>query len=186
MRHTLNAHRVPGLPAIVLAALALTPGAAELAAQAAEGDTVRISTAWGRSVYQLRAIRGDTVVVEEDDAIFGIPRSHIDRIEVGTRRGPEQVVYGALIGAGIGAAAGAVLGFGLGTSCESGELGCVPAGEAAAAGGLVLGAVGGIAGLAAGALAPWSWKRVDAEELAIGAAPGPDGLSLQVSFRPGR
>lgn len=175
-------------PAVIVAALALAPGPAELDAQAAAGATVRITIGQAKGIYQLQAIRGDTVFVQEYDATRGIPLSRIDRIEVGTRRGPGRIVAAALLGAGFGAAAGAALGLVSGDDCDGTRTFCFgwSAEEKATAGAVILGAVGGIGGSIMAARSPWSWKRVGPDDLAIRAAPSPGGLSLRVSFKPAR
>lgn len=188
MPELMNALGALRRPAVLVAALALAPGAAELDAQAAAGDTVRITTGRAKGIYQLQAIRGDTVFVQEYDATRGIPLSRIDRIEVGTRRGPGRILASGLAGALLGATVGAVLGGASGDDCDGTTTFCFgwSAQEKATAGAVILGAVGGIGGLIMGARSPWSWKRVGPDDLAIRAAPSPAGLSLRVSFKPAR
>lgn len=183
-----NTLRALRRPAVIIAALTLASGAAELDAQAVAGDTVRITTGRAKGIYEFRAIRGDTVVVREHDAAVGIPLSRIDRIEVGTRRGPERIVLGAILGVGIGAATGALVGRASGDDCDGTTTFCLgmSADEKASFGAVALGAIGFIGGAIIGAQSPWSWKRVGPENLALQAAPTLDGFSLQVSFRPGR
>ncbi|MGK7310888.1 MAG: hypothetical protein ACN0LA_01495 [Candidatus Longimicrobiales bacterium M2_2A_002] len=188
MPNLINALRALRRPVVFAAAIAVSAGAAELAAQVSVGQTIRITTSQNRGVYQLRALRADTVVVQAGDTTLAFALSDIERIELGSRRGAERLFYGALFGAGIGAATGAVLGLASGDDCDGTTTFCFgwSAGEKATTGAVVLGAIGGIGGAIIGAQNPWSWKRIGPENLAIRAAPARDGLSLRVSFRPGR
>ena len=132
--------------------------------------------------------------VEDAGRSFGIPASRIERIEIGTRRGPERLLAGTLIGGGIGALAGGLLGLAAGddtSPCEGATGICFDlfhfsAEEKAVMGAITLGMAGGGVGFMIGTLSPWSWSEATVDELEVRAAPTPGGLSIQVSVRPPR
>ncbi len=160
-------------------------------ARVVTGDRVRIVATSVEGVFEVSSLRGDTLdligttvtgATATNATRLALPWSQVCRLEV---RRPRSSSAGLLRGAGIGllagAGTGAVLGFAAGDD-PPGTFLAFTRGEKAAAGGLVLGTIGLLAGGVIGTLAPGvRWERVDLAER-VGLSVGRGG-TLALAYR---
>jgi hypothetical protein len=133
----------PRIALVWIAIAAMAPGAAAQDALALRpGVRVRLHA---RSVDEIPGVVSYSAsgVVDGHPSPCRIPRGSIETLEIETRKGSRT--QGALIGLAVGAGTGAAIGFAAG--CDT----CIPdKGGTAFFGGVVLGAIGLVIGLASG------------------------------------
>jgi hypothetical protein len=138
---------------------------------------------WMPIVGRVLAISSDSIIVEEDDVLFrrALTGADIDRLEVsvGTRR---HAGKGFLVGALVTGGLGALLGYATGDS-PAGSWFSMTAGEKARAVGVSFGVVGGILGLAIGALSVTELWEVTALPIGLEPEVAVSGNRMDVSRR---
>ena len=152
----------------------------------APGDTVRVTTGDAARLFELRAVRDDTLLVRDGDRVVGIPVAGVDGIERGTRVGRGgKLLTGGIVGFGIGAFTGALVGA-MFTCTGTQSFLCSQDRSLPLKAAGVVGGVGAALGLAIGAVTPrgWEWTPVDPDGLTAGVAPAAGGVAVSMTWRP--
>ena len=180
--------RTAGLFLSLLILVGPTPGQGQLLR---EGELVKISSSIVKGTLVVVDADGEVLVLQSLDGReeMNVPVASVRRLAA--YRGPRSRGagalrgggYGLLIGGAVGAASGIVSGD---DDCDSSVPCILPmtAGEKAAAGGLVLGVVGGALGLLIGAAVPGDrWERIDLPSQVEVGMIGSGGFALSAGVR---
>lgn len=151
------------------------------------GDSVRVTAAGKKTVYEVARSAPGSIVVREGDGELELSTTSVQRME---RRAPwtrgQQITHDAFVAGLMGASAGAVLGLVDGDDPPGCWILCMTAGEKAVLGGAVLGMMGAGAGVLVGAVRPLGtrWESVALDRVGVGVAPVAGGATVAITWRP--
>jgi hypothetical protein len=171
----------------LMLALGTFEDAAAQALPIAPGDTVRVTVAGKKTVYEVARSAPGSIVVRKGDGELELSTGSMQRME---RRAPRtrgrQIANDAFVAGLAGATAGAILGLADGDDPPGCWLMCMTAGEKAMLGGAGLGVAGAGAGAILGAIRPLGtrWESVGLDRVGFGVAPVPGGAKLAITWRP--